>query len=221
MGKIAGVLLLAVSAVGCWRDPTPEVTPEEFAEAQGRLWSAGGRPAAEAYLASERGRSIVARRLGQVVGDRGISILRGATKVEAFRIADTAGLDYGFGRHADVRSDLGAIEGYTITSKGNDAGADFAGRLADFLLRGEIYFVSFDCLPDPGVTYRVWKGDESLTLVVCYECDSIKVFVRNAWRRLVHQGRSYIYDESHEAKGLRRLAKEAFPGDETIQSMSG
>jgi hypothetical protein len=215
------LLTLALGlAPGCSAaEQSPKLTRAEFDEVQSHFPSPNKEDARDGYFSSERGSAIVARRLREVFSDRGISILRGTTKVETFRIADTEDLDYAFGRHKDVRSKLGMIDGYTITSNGKVADEGFAERLSGYLLHGEHYFVSFDCLPDPGVAFRAWRGRESVSLIICYECDRLKVFVHDEGGSIVHRGSSYFSNEFGESEVLTELAKEAFPEDEEIQGM--
>lgn len=220
MNRSIVVTLISASALGCSAaEPSPSVTRAEFQEVQGHFPIAEKPAALDDFFSSERGKDIVARRLRQVVGDRGISVLRDATRVEAFRIADTDDLDYAFGRHKDVRSDLGKIDGYTITSRGEEIGRGFAERLSGYLLEGKHYFISLDCLPDPGVAFRVWRGRESVSLIICYECDYLKVFVHDERGSNVHRGSSYFKDAFVESEVLVDLAREAFPDDEQIQAL--
>jgi hypothetical protein len=213
--------MVLISLSGCpASEPKVKITQEEFHEVQNQLWSGDDRrDARDAYLSTERARAILDRRLRQVFGARGISILRGAAKVETFRIADTADIDYGFGRHKDVRSNLGRIEGYTITANGKLMDRAFAERLAACLLRPDRYFFSLDCLPDPGVAFRASRGEESVTLVICYECDHLKVYVRDGWGRIVHTGSSYFVSPFPGPDVMTELAREAFPEDPEIQAM--
>jgi hypothetical protein len=187
---------------------------EEFDEVRGRLVTPG--EARDSYLASDRGRRLLAKRVSDVVGDAGADILRGASRVEAFRVADTEDLDYGFGKHKRVASTLGKVDGYTITSRGVEKGEDFAARLASIVLDGSRYFVSLDCLPDPGVAFRLSGGKGSVVLVIYYECDYLKVYVHDAGGTLLHHGASY-FDRPED---LQALAVEAFPDDAEIQRLA-
>jgi hypothetical protein len=147
-----------------------------------------------------------------IYSDRGIAILRGAGRVEIFRIVDPKW-------HPDAAGPR-SIEDHPITATGSEQGARFAARLADAVLVGKDYFASLDCLPDPGVAFRAWRGKESVTLAVCFECNHLEVFVRDTRGRLVHRYGDYFYNPLGGPAGLARLAKEVFPDDPSIRKLS-
>jgi hypothetical protein len=95
----------------------------------------------------------------------------------------------------------------------------FAERLSAYLLHGERHFMSLDRLPDPGVAFRVWRGGEPLSLIICYECDHLKVDVRDAGGWDVHRAKAYFASPFDGSDVMTALAREAFPEDPEIQAM--
>src|SRR5438874_210996 len=63
-------------------------------------------------------------RLGDTIGDRGVSIFRGATRVEAFRVTPVPS------QQTTVKS----IGGFPITATGKEQGSGFAAKLTSILL---------------------------------------------------------------------------------------
>ncbi len=168
-------ILSVITAMGCSRkEQVPKVSREEWAEVQSHFPFDGKNPESLIrFLRTEQGESIMSRRLLMLFSDRGIAVLRGATRVEASRIVDPEW-------HPEVRSRFGSIEGYPIIARGKDLGtATVAAKTADSLLDGKLYFISLDCLPDPGVALLFRSDKGSVTLIVCYECNQFDVYVRD------------------------------------------
>ena len=214
MGRLVLIAMILTSLQGCSpKEQATKVTRAEFAEFQSHL-PLDSQPTEEQlrFLASARGKDIVSRRLRMIFSDRGIAILRGASRVETFRIVDP-----------ELHPEAGGprtVERFPITDVGPQQGAPFAARLADAVLDGKDYFISLDCWPDPGVAFRAWKGKESVTLAICYECDDLEVSVRDPRGVQVHHGGGSFHDPLGGPVGLVRLAKEAFPDDPSIQELS-
>ena len=103
-------LSILLSFAGCsHREEIPKITREEYAEVQQHFPSGGKRGDPE-YFASARGQQLVSKRLRQIFGDLGLSTMRGATKVEVFRIIDP-------NSHPTPRDRIGEIEGYPIIAR--------------------------------------------------------------------------------------------------------
>jgi hypothetical protein len=192
------------------QESIPKITRQEYEQVQRHIWS--GEGADSQFLSSARGRELLAKRLRGIFSDRGISVLEGASRVEAFRIVD---LDW----HPRPKDPIGEIEGLPITSIGQEQGSDFASRMATYLLDAKLYFYNPDCIEDPGVAFRLWTGKESVTLLVCYQCENLQVIVRDKWRRRIHRASAFFRDVSGGPGLMRQLAKEAFPNDREIQSL--
>lgn len=165
-----------------------------------------------AYLASPKARKLGEDQIRGIFGADGAAILRAASRVEAFRIVDPA-----WHRAPDA---AGVLDGYPITGRGADQGADFAGRLAAILLDYRAYcFISPDCLEDPGVAFRAWDGARAVTLVICYQCYHLGVIVHDAAGAAVHRGCGPFAHPIEGPDRLRDLARRAFPTDPEIRAL--
>jgi hypothetical protein len=72
------------------------------------------------------------------------------------------------------------------------------------------------CGFEPGVAFRVWRGDKAADVLLCFKCDVL-------W---MHLDGAAIVNTHHEWKDfdpvrpdLLSLAKEAFPADAAIQAL--
>jgi hypothetical protein len=145
----------------------------------------------------------VGRTVQERLGDKAVSILSAPTKVGVFRIDPRWEARKLPGDH---------IHGYLVLSKGQDQDAGFGARLGAVLLREDTYNrpMSIKC-HDPGVVFRVWKGDDSVDVLICFACVNLLVtptekngfgdFSASVWPELV------------------KLAKKAFPEDQEIQTI--
>lgn len=102
-------------------------------------------------------------------------------------------------------------------TKGRVPGQQFASRLAAILLAEHTYGIAAtDCF-DPGVAYRLWKGDRSVDVLICFHCNNLDVRpnrkAESAGGQLADFGQSTVRTE------LLKLTKEAFPDDRDIQSL--
>jgi hypothetical protein len=198
---ISAILVL----VGCSgpKPPRPTITREEFDEVQQhRLMSDPERD--RSYFSSARGKELTTRMLKRIFGDRGVSILKEATRAEAFRVAETPG--------SEPRSALEEIDGYPITSAGSEQGEGFVRKLTTYLLDGRIYFTSPDCeIYGPGVVFRLWRGRESMTLNFRYKCQYLFVSVYDASGVRVHNSGTYYNGPFGDPDVIAGLIKKAFP----------
>src|SRR5215207_3985473 len=91
------------------------------------------------------------------------SILRHGDRVEVFRVspkrADQPGPD--------------TIGGYPILAVGKEQGPEFAARLGKVLRSWGVARSSKKCAVEPGVAFRVWRGDRALEVLVCFKCDDL------------------------------------------------
>jgi len=133
------------------------------------------------------------------------SILRDADRVEVFRVspkwAENPGPD--------------AIGGYPITAVGKEQGPEFAARLGKVLRSWGVGNSSKKCAFEPGVAFRVWRGDRAVEVLVCFKCDDL-------WPHVVGESgtldREWLEFDAVRAD-LLALAKEAFPDDPAIQAL--
>jgi hypothetical protein len=131
-------------------------------------------------------------------------VMRSATIVEAIRVHVPEGKD----RQADW---------FAWTTKTGPVALDASRskRLVDVLLDNATYYTGPPkaCLPMPGVKYRFVQGTRSVAVMLCYECRQL--FGRFSW------GGGGFGDFDHGAPVLEEIAKQLFPSDGEIQSLTG
>jgi len=164
-----------------------------------------------AYLAINQGRPSISldptnpcERAKKVLEEGTISILKDADKVEVFRID---------GRSDGERTNEpgNRIHGYLVKHKGKDQGREFAQDLAGILFHERTYSNGYAACFFPGIVFRPWAGEKSVTVVLCLECDQL----------LVNFSRTISFYNSPLRANLVRLAKQAFPEDPEIQELRG
>jgi hypothetical protein len=133
------------------------------------------------------------------------TILRNGDRVEVFRVSSK-------------RADGGVadtIGGRPILATGKEQGPDFAARLGRVLRSWSVAPSSKKCAFEPGVAFRIWRGDKALEVLICFKCDDL-------WPHVVGESGSFN-DEVLAFDPVRAelvaLAKEAFPDDPTIQAL--
>lgn len=139
----------------------------------------------------------------KLFGEKAVAVLAGATKVEVFRV------DSGKPGGKDK-----TVGGYRVTATGKDRDEKFAARLAGVVLDEESYVwgAAKGCVFQPGVAFRVWKGEESVEVVICFACDQVRVSAA---------GKDGVPAESDPGRAaLVKLAKEALPDDKEIQKLT-
>jgi hypothetical protein len=141
------------------------------------------------------------------LSDSGISILKGATRVEVFRVAPEEA----------PKPTKDAIEGYPILAAGKEQGQAFAARLTSILLGKGVMQNAKKCGLEPGVAYRLWKDDRAIEVLVCFKCNVL-------WPHIVgEQWRDPVWWEWQDFDTVRAdllaLTKEAFPDDQEIQKL--
>jgi hypothetical protein len=145
-------------------------------------------------------------RVAEKLGERMTAILNGATKAEAFRIADKP-LEKPEGQH---------VSGYPVLSAAKEQGKDFAKRLSALVQDEKSLFSAQARCFSPGVAFRLWKDKESVDVVVCYMCWGLRLTARDADGEVLHQtGGGFKANYNAWVK----LAKEAFPEDQQIQGL--
>jgi hypothetical protein len=139
------------------------------------------------------------------------AILRGATKVEVFRIDADDGREVHPTRKASGKGNVGR---YSIVAQGDDQGPEFAAKLAGVLLDESGYSNMWARCFWPGVAFRVWKGKQSIDVLVCFTCDNL--YCGPASERA---GENISFAGSSMRRQLVELAKEAFPDDTEVQAL--
>jgi hypothetical protein len=137
-------------------------------------------------------------------------ILSGATRVECFRI-DPRTSDSG-----DEKPGGKAIDGYPITATAKEQGRAFAGKLVDALNDEKSYGPPARCF-FPGVGLRVWKGKESLDVIICFSCSNFYVVARDEDGKEVARTAQAGFDAA--ITSWVKLARQAFPDDAAIQKL--
>ncbi|MCK6471502.1 MAG: hypothetical protein L6R28_07130 [Planctomycetes bacterium] len=153
------------------------------------------------------------QQVADFLGKDAIEILKAPEKVECFRIDGKS-----LRTPENPAKDDGApqrIRGYTITAQGKDQDAAFGGKIAAVLFDEKTY--NFEetkkCLPLPGVAFRVWKGGDSVDVLLCFECSMVVVATGGK------DVQTKVEDFDHARAALVSLAKAALPDDKTIQSL--
>lgn len=133
-------------------------------------------------------------------------ILKGATRVEVFRVSPQQTKD----------SKVQAIGGYPILSTGKEQDQAFARRLAEILLGNGVTQNAKKCRLEPGVAYRLWKEKQAVEVLVCFKCDEL-------WPHVVGTSNKGSFMEWQDFDPVRArllaLSKEAFPDDKEIQAL--
>ena len=146
----------------------------------------------------------VKKRLGESV----VGLLDGATKVEVFRVESVT----------DDKKPEKSLLGYRVLATGKDQDEKFAANVAAVVLNEKTY--EWDsakgCIFRPGVAFRVWKGDESVVVVICFSCDQIEVATLGKDGKV---GKKAFADVDPGRAKLVRLAKAALPDDKDIQGL--
>ncbi|HYF49398.1 MAG TPA: hypothetical protein VEJ63_08330 [Planctomycetota bacterium] len=134
------------------------------------------------------------------LGPSTVAILKNATKVEVYRIG------------GKEESRHGKIVGEHIMYRGKDQDKDFAARIAKLLLDDRTYDFERkkECKPQPGVAFKIFSEDTSVTLALCFECDEFDLVTS---RKTLHE------DFDGNRKEFVKLAQEAFPDDEVIKAL--
>src|SRR6516165_585542 len=139
------------------------------------------------------------------------AILKGATKVEVFRIDADDGRAPQTTRKA---SGKGRVGRYSIVAQGEDQGPEFASKLARVLLDESAYSNAWAGCFWPGVAFRFWKGKQSIDMIICFTCDNLYCGPASE-----HAGENISFAGSTMRRQLVELAKEAFPDDTEVQAL--
>jgi hypothetical protein len=151
-------------------------------------------------------------RVKNFLGDKAVDVLSAADRVEVYRIQ-------GFRPDPQKKPDDKAekIGGYMVLAKGKEQGKEFAGRLREVLFNDKTYLfdVAKLCIFDPGVAFRMRKGEVTVEVLLCFSCDEVLVLTSEGGK---------VARRSHEDVDpmravLVKLAKEALPDDKDIQAL--
>ncbi len=144
------------------------------------------------------------------LGDHTLSILRGADRVETFRLDDSRD-----GEDVPMRQE---IADYPLLFQGHTLGPPFAAKLAHLLGDSRTYLGPNDvsCLINPGVAFRAWRGHECVEVIICFHCQQMLVTTKDARGHVTHSAYTEITWMRAE---FIALAKETFPDDKELQAL--
>lgn len=150
--------------------------------------------------------SLLTRPLRRTMSSRGVAILKGAARVEVFRVSPLEST-------AHSGNEIG---GYPITARGKEQGPGFAARLAAVLLNDGVTQNEKKCGLEPGVAFRAWKNQNAVEILICFKCDVL-------WPHVVGEQTENPTHEWQDFDPVRAdlvgLAKEAFLDDDEIQNL--
>jgi hypothetical protein len=176
-----------------------------LALAVGALLSVALAGAAREEKAVEPSKKVVG-----LLGDDVVGFLKGATKVEAFRIKP---------EKAD-KEGVKTVGGYPITATGKEQGKEFAGKLLDVLFADATYEGRSARCFEPGVAFRAWTDKkESVEVIICFKCSNLSVISHDANGKVKETRGGGGFGETPSWTALVKLAKEAFPDDKEIQAL--
>jgi hypothetical protein len=160
----------------------------------------------------EDGQAPTSSAVKNFLGNDTVAILANADRVECYRIDGSV-------RHITTTPpSTQAVLGYAVLSTGPTQNAAFAGRLNAILFDQKTY--RFDavktCIFEPGVVFRVWRGQRHVDVLVCFKCDELRF-------------ETYDHDDSELKSGqedfdgnraaLLELSKEVFPNDPDLAAL--
>ena len=138
-------------------------------------------------------------RARQFLGPTAATVLDAPSRIEGWRI----------------RGDAGKAP---TTGPSKPLDPALARELATILLDDGTYL--FDaakgCIFQPGVGLRVWRGEKSFDVILCFKCDELKIVSPDPKTK----DRPYTIEDFDNARpALIALVKKAFPDDAEIQSL--
>lgn len=149
--------------------------------------------------------------LVRYLGEPTLQILKSPDRIEAFRVEDKPFMLDSTGQPSRPPTEK-EIEGYPLIRAGNEQGKEFATDLYEALIGFEAGGYS-KCVFSPGVAFRVWKGSEHVTLLVCFRCAELVIVARDEQNRTTHHTLVGIGSISDRLLGL---AHRAFPNDREL-----
>lgn len=149
-------------------------------------------------------------------------LLNKPTKIEAFKMADDFAISSGKANSKNT------VAGFTFESKKSVTGNSFALRLSDLVLKPQTYsYLHKACGFRPTVAYRFWKGEKSVTILLCFGCNQLVASQDGAPVQdfVSLRGHTQCPTRFTEEFDLYRpelleLTKNMFPNDKTIQALS-
>jgi len=145
------------------------------------------------------------------------AVLAGADRVETFRLAD---FHEGMSRtpaeqEALSGGHLGTLDDYTVLRAGAPQGRAFAADLSRAVSTLKSPSFMSQCF-DPGVGFRVWKGQAHTDLCVCFYCSGIEIITKDARHKEVFHQRAEL---GTSRAAFLALARQAFPQDARLAAL--
>ena len=157
-----------------------------------------------------------AGRVRMILGSYTLALLTRIDQVQPYRIdpnwvQNPKGSVIGQNRLAETGVDF---KGFAVVASGKLQGRDFAVALAKIIRDVRTYQVSRkSCDFSPTVAYRLRAGDESLELLLDFECDRLQLVTRDAHGQATHTAFG-DFDRSYPT--LVALTKQALPGNSVL-----
>ena len=154
-----------------------------------------------------------------LLGSDAIGFLGEATRVQAFRVGspdDVWNFDQGPIPQALSHS-FPRMDGWFLLGTAKEPSRVLAQKLRQILLDGSYLQIRILCITRPGVIFRLWKGSQSLDVLLCFHCGEMYTVMRDSTGKA--KLGIYIVMGGDTKSSFARLAKEAFPDDTTIQAL--
>lgn len=147
------------------------------------------------------------------------AILAGADRVETFRLADFHEGEDRTPAEEEALSGghLGSLDDYTILRAGAPQGKAFATELGKALSTVETPSLMSQCF-DPGVGFRIWKGQAHTDLCVCFYCSGVEIVTKDAKHKEIYHHQTVL---SGSRAAFLALATQAFPQDAHLAALKG
>ena len=132
-----------------------------------------------------------------------VSVITSADRVEVFRID----------AYNSRRRTSEYIDVHPVISKSSITDTKSKKQLTQFLqpyFRDQSYRPDMTkCVPNPGLAFHVWQGENYLEIVMCISCELLTFGDQRGWR-----------DFSEDRPLIVGIAKQAFPQDKVVQALS-
>ncbi len=154
------------------------------------------------------------------LGYQANSILAGATRVETFRVMSPIEAEELDPDHKPriFSPTAPQVDNCYITATAKEQGPALAEKISHILLNEQTYTSDqLECITLPGVIFRIWKGSQSLDVVLCFHCGEMFIVTHDATGKETHS--VYTLMAGNSRSKFAHLAKDAFPNDPDIQAL--
>ena len=144
------------------------------------------------------------------------SILSNPDRVETFRLDDFhEGENRTAAEYAEMSKPHEQLENHTVMHRGLPQGAAFAAAIGVALRQTRSPGNYYSCF-DPGVGYRVWKGQAHTDLCVCFYCEGIELNTQDAHHKEVTRT---MISLGAARPAFLALSQQAFPQDKALAAL--